>query len=173
MQGKNCEIASYCLERLAQISKWSPAEDQAASMWTVVYLAHAHQSQAALALHKALLFLRDVLLATGDDDSANNLYVVALEGFTFMDIHLSRAECMLRLGDLALKQGNPSLAVKFWSAARPLFKRSQQARSVAVIASRLTAEDKEDGDRRPQVAQLGETAIQQNTYRVSRAETKA
>jgi hypothetical protein len=54
-----------------------------------------------------------VFLATKDDETATNLYIVALEGFTHMDIHRSRAQCMLRLGDLANEQGYTSKAIGF------------------------------------------------------------
>ncbi|KAJ7236495.1 hypothetical protein C8J57DRAFT_1247740 [Mycena rebaudengoi] len=56
----------------------------------------------------------------------NNLFAVALEGITYMDVHCSRAQCMLRLGDLAKKRGEISTAIEFWKSARRLFERSLQ-----------------------------------------------
>jgi hypothetical protein len=48
-----------------------------------------------LGILKALQFLGDVFLAQGEEYTALNLFTVALEGFTAMDVHRSRAECML------------------------------------------------------------------------------
>ncbi|KAJ6454329.1 hypothetical protein C8R45DRAFT_1189462 [Mycena sanguinolenta] len=138
IRGEDSETVSYCLECLGDITRWDPPDYPDASVWAMVFFAHAQTSKGALLLHKAFLLLGDAFRWNGDDDSAHNLYVLALEGFTFMDIHISRAACMLRLGDLAQERGKHALAVEFWRAARPLFERSQQAKSVTKIDSRLT-----------------------------------
>ncbi|KAJ7881702.1 hypothetical protein B0H14DRAFT_2565613 [Mycena olivaceomarginata] len=62
----------------------------------VIYCGWAYKSKNKLELHKALLFLGDVFFATKDNETATNLYIVALEGFTHMDIHCSRAQCMAK-----------------------------------------------------------------------------
>jgi hypothetical protein len=54
-----------------------------------------------------------------------------------MDVHRSRAQCLLRLGDLANKKGSFSDATEFWIAARPYFERSSQAKDVTEIDDRL------------------------------------
>jgi hypothetical protein len=90
-----------------------------------------------LAAHKALLFLGDVFSSQGDDDTAH-LFMVALEGFVYMDVHHSRAQCLLRLGDLASRKQNFSSAKELWEEARPLFERSSQATDVAQIDHRLS-----------------------------------
>jgi hypothetical protein len=105
----------------------------------VIYLAYAHKSKEKLALHEALLFLGDVFISREDEHIAQNLWMVALEGFTYMDVHRSRAQCMLCLGDLADKRGELSTAIEFWKSARPLFERSSQAKDMAQIDLRLTA----------------------------------
>ncbi|KAF8123516.1 hypothetical protein K438DRAFT_1894663 [Mycena galopus ATCC 62051] len=107
--------------------------------WPAIYLAFAYRSKAKLALHKALLFLGDIFIIHHDEHTATNLYQVALAGFTQMDVHHSRAQCMLRLGDLADKQGCTSEALNFWKAAQPLFVRSLQAKDVAEINSKLAS----------------------------------
>ncbi|KAF8214685.1 hypothetical protein K438DRAFT_1749779 [Mycena galopus ATCC 62051] len=117
------EVKKLCLEHLADIESWP---------------ANAHNSKDKLALHKALLLLGDVFSGKNDEDTAANLYQVALAGFTQMDVHHSRAKCMLRLGDLANKHKHTSEAIAFWKAARPLFERSV-AKDVAQIDSRLAA----------------------------------
>ncbi|KAJ7689368.1 hypothetical protein B0H14DRAFT_3176031 [Mycena olivaceomarginata] len=64
--------------------------------WPVMYCGRAYKSKDKLELHKALLFLGDVFLATEDDETATNLYIVALEGFIHMDMHRSQAQCMAK-----------------------------------------------------------------------------
>jgi hypothetical protein len=99
------QVESFCLERLADIRAWPTSEWQI--RWPVIYCLYAYKLKEKLALHKALLFLRDVFTATRDDTTVANLYVVALDGFTDMDVHHSRAQCMLHLGDMAEGQGKP------------------------------------------------------------------
>ncbi|KAJ7493478.1 hypothetical protein FB451DRAFT_1164371 [Mycena latifolia] len=126
-------------QRLADISQWRVAGFQWVYTWTVVYLAHAKTTQMTLDLHKALQFLGDVFLQDGDEETAHSLWAVALEGFTYMDVHRSRANCMLRLGDLVQQRGQPAEAVELWRNARPLFELSLQTKDVAQINDRLGA----------------------------------
>lgn len=137
--GKDDQVVSYSLERLADICRWDARDFDWSSAWAVVYLAHAHKLQQKLEVHKALLFLGDFFIGYGDQDTAHNLFTVALDGFTHMDVHRSRADCMLRLGDLAQNQGDVVQAEKLWREARPLFEQSLQAGDVQKIDSRLTA----------------------------------
>ncbi|KAJ7083755.1 hypothetical protein C8R44DRAFT_753324 [Mycena epipterygia] len=139
--GKDFEAVSYCLERLADVSRWTSHMDWP-SAWTMIFLAHAQKTREKLALHKALRFLGDVFLSEGDAHTAHNLFVIALEGFTYMDVHRSRADCMFRLGDIAQHRGDWVKAVDLWNKARPLFERSLQAKNVAQIDTRLASIDK-------------------------------
>jgi hypothetical protein len=138
--GRDNEVELFFLGRLADIRAW-PASEWYLS-WPVIYCGCAYKYKDKLELHKALLFLGDVFLASKDDETATNLYVVALEGFTHMDVYRSRAQCMVRLGDLANEQGHTSKAIGFWTTARPLFEQSLQAKDVAQIDVRLLAVDK-------------------------------
>jgi tetratricopeptide (TPR) repeat protein len=137
--GTDNQQESFCLERLADITAWPTPEMQ--TKWPVIYCGHVFKSKDKLALHKALLFLGDVFIADDDGETALNIYTVALEGFTYMDVHCSRAHCMIRLGDLANKQGHVSKAISFWMTARPLFEQSLQAKDVAQIDARLSNVD--------------------------------
>ncbi|KAJ7787104.1 hypothetical protein B0H14DRAFT_3163428 [Mycena olivaceomarginata] len=132
--GKPNDIASCCLESLADRNRWP---GQFTFTWPMVYVAHASRSKERLALHKALLFLGDVYIAQEDEATARSLFQVALEGFIRMDVHRSRAQCLLRLGDLAHKAGDLSTAMELWAAARPLFARSSQTQSLTHIDARL------------------------------------
>ncbi|KAJ7822585.1 P-loop containing nucleoside triphosphate hydrolase protein [Mycena leptocephala] len=73
---------------------------------------------------------------TGSKDNPCEVSKIALEGFTEMDVHCSRAECMLRLRDISMGHGNLLKAVEFWDGARPLFERSSQAKQVQHINER-------------------------------------
>ncbi|KAJ7679400.1 hypothetical protein DFH06DRAFT_1033153 [Mycena polygramma] len=156
--GSDIDAVSFALERLGDRSRWPAMEPT--SPWPFVYLGHAHQSKQNLALHKALLFLGDLFLAQEDTDTAHTLFTVALEGFAHMDVHRSRAQCLLRLGDLANAERNFGRAVELWSEARILFEKSTQAKDAAEIHSRLEAL----GDNQKALVQLvnlhpGETVV--------------
>ncbi|KAF8196366.1 hypothetical protein K438DRAFT_1760518 [Mycena galopus ATCC 62051] len=132
--GKSSDHQSFSLQQLANIKAWPVNEQQ--HEWAIIYLAFANKSKEKLALHKALLFLGDIFSMNGDEDTAANLYQVALTGFTEMDVHHSQGQCLLRLGDLANTHGDTSEAVTFWKAARPLFEQSV-AKDVSQVDSRL------------------------------------
>jgi hypothetical protein len=54
-----------------------------------------------------------------------------------MDIHQSRAECMVRLGDISNGHSNVLTALELWEAAKPLFERSSQSKQVQSVDERL------------------------------------
>ncbi|KAF8170912.1 hypothetical protein K438DRAFT_1853437 [Mycena galopus ATCC 62051] len=136
-EGRGMEVLTFCLERLADVNRWISSGFNLEFTWPVVYLAHAYHLKEKLPLHKALLFMGDVFISHKDNSTARNLFTVALGGFTDMDVHRSRAQCMLRLGDLADKKGDSSRAIEFWTVARPLFTQSLQAKDIAWIDKRL------------------------------------
>ncbi|KAJ6482800.1 hypothetical protein C8R45DRAFT_1075837 [Mycena sanguinolenta] len=131
------ESTSPVLEQLADIKAWPACKEH--SKWSIIYLSFACTVKEKLAFYKALLFMGDVFIINADEDTAFSLYTVALEGFTYMDVHRSRAQCMLHLGDLAHKHGNTVEAIAHWKTARPLFEKSSQAKDVAQIDSRLAS----------------------------------
>ncbi|KAJ7716775.1 hypothetical protein B0H16DRAFT_1476526 [Mycena metata] len=90
-----------------------------------------------LGVHKALQFLGDVFLKENDEATAISLFTLALEGFTQMDVHQSRAECMTRLGDISKKNGDLLRALELWEMARPLFEQSSQVKRVEDVDERL------------------------------------
>jgi tetratricopeptide (TPR) repeat protein len=135
--GQQCDIVSYCLERLADLGRWNG--HHSISPWPTVLLAYSLKSKEKLGVNKALQFLGDVFHTQNDEDTAVTLYMVALEGFTSMDVHQSRAECMLRLGDIFNGHGNLITAMGLWETARPLFVRSSQAKQAKAIDERLAS----------------------------------
>jgi tetratricopeptide (TPR) repeat protein len=141
LSGGQSEMMTYCLERLGNASCWGACNWM--SGWTTVFLVHSVRQSEKLGIHKALQFLGDVFFAQDDEQTAINLFTVALEGFTWMDVHRSRAECMLRLGDISKGHGNLQKAVELWTTARPLFEKSLQAKQVENIDQRLAGVDED------------------------------
>ncbi|KAJ7462871.1 hypothetical protein FB451DRAFT_1494902 [Mycena latifolia] len=137
--GNDAQGVLLCMESLANISCWPECDFLSAARWTVVYLGYAKKLGDKIALHRAVQFLGDVFQAEGDSATSTVLFTVALEGFTRMDIHRSRAECMLGLGDLAKGHGEVSKAIELWKTTRPLFERSSQAKQVTGLDERLAA----------------------------------
>ncbi|KAJ7859840.1 hypothetical protein B0H14DRAFT_623303 [Mycena olivaceomarginata] len=135
------EIKSFCLGQLGNVREWDHFYSM--SMWTTIFLAHSLKCKMNLQAHKALQFFGDMFLDQNDKDTAISLFTLALEGFTYMDVHCGRAECMLRLGDISHGCGDPLKAMGFWEAARPLFKCSSQAQQVANIDDRLASMSRE------------------------------
>ncbi|KAJ7821097.1 hypothetical protein B0H14DRAFT_1336491 [Mycena olivaceomarginata] len=139
--GKHTEIIFYCLEKLGNVSCWP--QKHSMSSWTVLFLALSLKSTNRLGMYQALQFLGDIFLSYNDEDTAVSLFTVALEGFTAMDVHRSRAECMLRLGDIHKRCNDLLKAVGHWETARPLFKRSSQAKQIVQIDERLASVGKD------------------------------
>jgi tetratricopeptide (TPR) repeat protein len=145
-EGKLFEAVTYCLERLGNVRCWEAMGPT--FTWTIVFLGHALKIKNRLEINKAVQFLGDMHLFENDQQTAISLFTVALDGFTRMDIHRSRAECMLQLGDISRTSGHVAEAVKLWETARPLFERSSQAKKVLQIDNRLAsiAEKLGEGD---------------------------
>ncbi|KAJ7749449.1 hypothetical protein B0H16DRAFT_1725095 [Mycena metata] len=96
----------------------------------------------------------------GDEFSAISLFTLALDGFTHMDIHLSRAKCMIRLGDIAQRNGDLLKALELWDTARPLFESSSQAKRVLDIDQRISGtSDNIKEQHRKNLAQLAELKV--------------
>ncbi|KAJ7681014.1 hypothetical protein DFH06DRAFT_434246, partial [Mycena polygramma] len=119
------------------VSRWDSSSETL--IWPTVLLAHSLKHKEKLYFHKALLFLGQIFHCQLDEDTAMSLFNVALEGFTQMDVHRSRAECMLHLGDIYKGRDDLLKAVELWDTARPLFERSSQGKQVKKIDERLAS----------------------------------
>ncbi|KAF7366034.1 ATPase-AAA-core domain-containing protein [Mycena venus] len=133
--GTDDEHVTFCLERLGDVTCWGPTQSMAS--WTIVFLVHALKTKQNLAIYRALQFVGNVFLGHHDPTTAANLFTVALEGFTQMDVHRSRAECMLYLGDIARTLNDYPKALHLWDAARPLFERSSQTHHIVLVDERF------------------------------------
>jgi hypothetical protein len=151
-------MESFCLERLGNVSQWGA--DYSMSRWATIFLVHSLMGKQTLQIHKALQFLGDTFIHQKDEDTVNALFTVALEGFTWMDVHCSRAECMLRLDDISSRHGDHLKAVIQWNTAWPLFERSSQAKEVQCIDERLACVDhKIQKHHKENIAQLVELNV--------------
>ncbi|KAJ7323257.1 hypothetical protein DFH08DRAFT_887776, partial [Mycena albidolilacea] len=129
------EIKSFCLERLGNASHWGPVNSSLE--WTTVFLVDSLKFKVKLGVYKALQFFGDIFLSLKDEHTATSLFTIALEGFTYMDVHRSRAECMQKLGDLFQRNGTFLKAVELWTTARPLFERALQVKQIENIDEKL------------------------------------
>ncbi|KAJ7455061.1 hypothetical protein FB451DRAFT_1373259 [Mycena latifolia] len=136
-RGKENDVLTYCLQRLGDITRWDPAYNAWVFPWTVVLLAHGIKFRTKLVIHKALRCLGDFFHTNTDEETAFSLFTLALEGFMAMDVHRSRGECMLRLGDIFKGRGDLERAAEMWREALPLFEKSSQAESAACVNERL------------------------------------
>ncbi|KAJ7212721.1 hypothetical protein GGX14DRAFT_446873 [Mycena pura] len=133
--GNAADLESDCLERLGDLSHRYGLDCM--HTWPALLLAHSLKFRKGLGILNALQFLGNVSLMHGDQTTAISLFTVALEGFTRMDVHRSRAECMLYLGEISKKNMDFEKAKELWTMARPLFQRSSQVKQLADIDARL------------------------------------
>ncbi|KAJ7769758.1 hypothetical protein B0H14DRAFT_350882 [Mycena olivaceomarginata] len=131
------QIRSFCFEQLGDVSSWGANEST--FCWTVIFLVHSLKYKMRLGVYTALRFFGDMFLNQMDEDTAISLFTIALEGFTYMDVHRAKADCMLRLGDISKGHSDLLKAMELWEAARALFERSSQAKQVENIDHRLAS----------------------------------
>jgi hypothetical protein len=135
-QKADVEVEFACLERLADLSTGMNNVPTTIG-WAGIFLATALRSNNKVGTMKAFRCLGQISAVQGDDKTALSLFNVALDGFTLMDVHQWRADCMVRMADIWKTHGKVLRAVGLWKAARPLFTRSSQAKDVAKIDAKL------------------------------------
>jgi tetratricopeptide (TPR) repeat protein len=136
LAAEHTEVKLFCFERLGNASFWGA--DELTLGWTTIFLIHSLKLKAKLQVYKALQFLGQIFLTHKDENTAISLFTVALVGFTYMDVHQSRAECMIRLGDISSTRGDLLKAVELWESARLLFERSSLVKEVQYVDDRLS-----------------------------------
>lgn len=143
--GKDIQVSTYCLGEMGNIVSWPITDFDWSSTYTLIYLSFACKSKHTYDVYNALHCVGDLFLLEGDEGTAESLFNVALQGFTAMDVHHSRATCMQCLGDIMKRQGNLDKAELLWMEARSLFERSVQVKAVAQVDVRL-ATIRKDGE---------------------------
>ncbi|KAJ7084667.1 hypothetical protein C8R44DRAFT_821859, partial [Mycena epipterygia] len=82
---------------------------------------------------KSLRCLGDIFVAEHDEETALTLFKIALDGFTFMDVHRCKADCMVRIAGILEHQGQTTMATEVWKKARTLFQWSSQVEDVSRV----------------------------------------
>jgi ATP/maltotriose-dependent transcriptional regulator MalT len=117
----NTEMALLCLERLGDLS--TRMNDILTTLrWTGIFLGLALKCKDKRQTMQALRCFGQIFSVQGENETALSLFNVALEGFTFMDVHCWRADCMVRIADILNNSGDVMKAVELWKAARPCLK---------------------------------------------------
>ncbi|KAK7001883.1 hypothetical protein R3P38DRAFT_1774427 [Favolaschia claudopus] len=93
-------------------------------------------NQLSAHLESALKCLAEIF-TDGNQETAFNLFEVAMDGFTFMDVHRWRGICMVRMGDIFIQRGEHRTAVEFWTKGRDLLARCLQGKEVAEVEQKL------------------------------------
>ncbi|TFK37285.1 hypothetical protein BDQ12DRAFT_753359 [Crucibulum laeve] len=88
-------------------------------------------------MYQAIRGIGDVFLVLDDINTAISLFQIALNAFIAMDVHRSKGDCMIRLGDIAHQCGELEKAKQLWEGAIPLFRRSEQGKEVIKCENRL------------------------------------
>jgi hypothetical protein len=109
--------------------------------WAVIFLGTALKMKGRLATVKAFRCFGQIFAAEGDDQSALSLFSVALDGFTFMDVHRWRADCMVHIANILERQGQAMKSIALWKRARPLFEISSPRKDIAQIDAKLATVD--------------------------------
>ncbi|KAJ7260200.1 hypothetical protein C8J57DRAFT_1471812 [Mycena rebaudengoi] len=133
-------LALLCAERLGDLS--TGMNDIPTTLrWTGISLGLALKCKDKRQTMQAFRCLGQIFSVEGDDETALSLYRVALEGFTFMDVHRWRADCMVRIGDILNNRGEVIKAIELWKTATPLFERSSQMKDVVKIDTKIAEVD--------------------------------
>ncbi|KAJ7265226.1 hypothetical protein C8J57DRAFT_1622329 [Mycena rebaudengoi] len=140
-QDISTDLPLLSLERLGDLS--TGMHDIPTTLrWTVIFLGKAMKWKDKRQTMQAFRYLGQIFSTKGDNETALNLFTVALDGFTFMDVHCWRADCMVME------------AVEFWKAARPLLERSSQMKAIIKIDAKLGEVDSAFLDQYEQLQQL-------------------
>jgi tetratricopeptide (TPR) repeat protein len=134
------DLALLCAQRLGDLST-GMNEIPNTLQWTGIFLGLALKCKDKHQTMQAFRCLGQIFSAQGDDETALNLFNVALDGFTFMDVHRWRADCMVRIGDILNNRGEVTKAIELWKTARPLFERSSQIKDVIKIDTKIAEVD--------------------------------
>jgi tetratricopeptide (TPR) repeat protein len=134
------ELALLCLERLGDLSTGMNGISTTLR-WGGVFLSLTLRCKDKYRTMQAFRCLGQILSAEGDNETALSVFNVALDGFTFMDIHHWRADCMVRIAEILNHHREVMKAVELWKAARPLFERSSQMKEMIKIDKRLAEVD--------------------------------
>ncbi|KAJ7264358.1 hypothetical protein C8J57DRAFT_1624960 [Mycena rebaudengoi] len=139
-QDISTELPLLCLERLGDLST-GMNDIPTTLQWTSIFLGQALKWKEKRQTMQAFRCLGQIFSAEGDNETALNLFTVALERFTFMDVHRWRADCMVQIADILNSRGEVMKAVELWKATRPLFEISSQMKDIINTDAKLAEVD--------------------------------
>jgi hypothetical protein len=124
------------------LSKLGDPENGMHDGWTTfeyagVLLGYAKKAQNRVATHHALRCMGDFFFGRGDDDTALNLFTTALDGFTAMDVHRSKGQCLVRIAEIYERRGQREQWAELLQEARGMFEKSSQKNQAAILEVRL------------------------------------
>jgi hypothetical protein len=132
------ENTLYSLEHLADLSS-GMNNFHVTLGWAGIFLVLALKSELKLATMRAFVCLGQLFVVQGDHETALNVFNIALDGFTFMNVHRWRADCMVRIAEIWEQKAEVAKSVELWKQARPLFEKSSQAQDVTRIDLKLAS----------------------------------
>ncbi|KAJ7450392.1 hypothetical protein FB451DRAFT_1566603 [Mycena latifolia] len=135
-RGRRPLFALMCLSKLAD-REHRMHDDATTFEHALVLLGYAKKLSDLIATRHALRCIGDIFAAQGDDDTALNLFMVALDAFSSMDVPRQRGACLVRIADALERRGNIDQATDMLREARVMFDRSSQANHVARLDVRL------------------------------------
>ncbi|KAJ7481809.1 hypothetical protein FB451DRAFT_1170954 [Mycena latifolia] len=119
-RGQYAETTNECFQKLGDTAYARSRMDPALEYY-VLHLALSRKMEDFENTHQALRRIGDIFIFQGDKETARSLFTLCLDGFTLMDIHKARGECLFHLGDLLKNEGNVINAARCWEQALPLF----------------------------------------------------
>ncbi|KAJ7128777.1 hypothetical protein C8R43DRAFT_691997 [Mycena crocata] len=122
LRGESGDELCLCLLKLGDITLCTSV--RSATHWATSYLAYGMTTSSPSDTSWAFRLLADIFRIQGDEKTSRVLFQVALEEFTRMDIHLGKAQCLIRLAELAETRGNHRLAAEHFSDARCMLLKS-------------------------------------------------
>ncbi|KAJ7115460.1 hypothetical protein C8R44DRAFT_984139 [Mycena epipterygia] len=134
-RGEAADFFAVCVLKLGDINLMLH-NIRSATRWAVLNLAHGKTTGSASILSWALRLLGDIFQADADDETSSALFQVALEEFNRMDIHRGKAECLLRLAEIAQKRGEGGAMDFFMQARREFVKSGMVAEADRIYSSR-------------------------------------
>ncbi|KAJ7454939.1 hypothetical protein B0H11DRAFT_2324377 [Mycena galericulata] len=120
-----------CVRTLGDITLWHDV--RSSTHWATTYLAYGRTNSSVTSISWALRLLGDIFREDGDDETSGALFEVALQEFTRMGIYRGRAECLLRLAEIAERTGKHQVRTEYLSEARRMYLKSGMVVEAAQI----------------------------------------
>jgi tetratricopeptide (TPR) repeat protein len=130
------DFALVCLSKLGDL-EYGMHDRSVTFGYALALMAYAQRSENLVSIYHALRCIGDIFAAEGDDATAVNLFTAALGGFSEMDVHRNKGECLVRIAGVLERRDELTEAASLLRQARILFDRSSQAAQISRIDQRL------------------------------------